>query len=408
MALFPTGDYHELALGSYNHQLASDSSAPIVGLDLRYRRVFDTDNPDVTPTGETARLRLYRDADGQTHIDQLELESLLASFRIRPELGDKLDVGLLFGTWDEIWSHRDSGRAQWRIHTPLTLTALGLANNDMDDDDRIKWYGAVGLGVGGDWIRRMRGPVGIQARADTGFHSRVRWNPGDPATTRHEWASSAELGLSWLRSHQSLALTGWAETIIQWDPRDAEGRDGIDRRYMAAGLAVSGRLYQGRQAQAEPDMALLTQQLEVVALQAELDALLPEVVAAPQEPTSTGRFKAGRSESPPQELAETPPVHVIQGPVADPGILTVHWSELALRFQAPVVADLPANTPRCTLRFLLDAEGVPTEVLPASCPEQVLETATAAGLRWRFEPFLDGGRAIPVQVVFAIPFESPP
>ncbi|GEM_PF-2508020 len=409
VALFPTGDHHELSLGSYGAQLTpgltQDLAVESVGVDLRYRRVFDTDNPDVTPTGETARLRLSRDPEGRVHVERLEVDTLLASLRIRPELGDKLDVGLLIGTWDEIWLHRDSGRAQWRVHTPLTLTTLGLANNDMDGDDRLKWYGAIGLGVGGDWIRRARGPVGVQARIDTGIHSRVRWLPGSPATTRHEWRTTAEAGLTWLRSAQSLALTGWAEAITQWDPRDAQGRDGIDRQVLTAGLAVSGRLYQGRAAQAEPDLAVLSGELEAVALLAALEA---EADPPPAEPSQVALDPQDTPPAGPPLAPAPEPAPPIQGPPADPGILTVHWSELEVREQAAAVPPPNQASGPCSLRFVLDAEGIPTQVLAVGCPEHLVEPARAAGLRWRFEPFLDGDRAIPVQVVFPIQFEPPP
>ncbi len=419
LALFPTGDHHEFTLGSYGHQLATDEVpglevAPL-GLDIHYRRVFDTLTPEVIWTGDTARLRVTRDASGAAHIDQLEVETVWASVRIRPELGDKLDVGLLLGSWDETWLHGDNGASQWRLYSPMTLTGLGLANNDMDDADRIKWYAAVGAGLGGHWIRRVRGPLGIQARADTGFHSRVRWNPGDPATTRHEWWTTAEVGLGWLTSQQSLALVGWGETITQWDPRDAGGRDGIDRHYRAAGLAVSGRIYQGRPAQAEPDLGLLAGELEAEAAMAELEEadLLPEADTTNPELLA---MLENRPDPEPQPQAEeiptdqdpVPKTPIVTGKDEDPEILTVHWSELQVREQASAVTTAADKAPKCTLRFVLDAEGVPSEVRPAMCPEHLLEPATAAGLRWRFEPFLDGGRAIPVQVVFPIQFEPPP
>ncbi len=414
VALFPTGDHHELSLGSYGFETAPGFStavdAPQAGIALRYRRVFDTDDPDITPTGETARLRLSRTADGGVAIDRLEVETLLATFRIRPELGDKLDVGLLFGTWDEIWIHGDSGRGQWRLHTPITLTVLGFANNDMDADDRIKWYAAAGAGVGGDWIRRVRGPIGVQARADTRLHTRVRWWPGSPATTRHEWISGAELGLTWLRDRQVLGVQAWAEAVTQWDPRDAEGRDGIDRQYLAAGLAVTGRLYQGRQAQAEPDLAVLAGELDAVAALAELEAAEAEGAAVEGETAEVIAPLDGEpAETEVVESAEAPagpPASVVDGPPADPGILTVHWSELEVVERFVAVGDGPDGT--CSIRIVLDAEGVPTDVEAAGCPEHLVEPARDAGLRWRFKPFLEGDRAIPVQAVFPIQFEPPP
>jgi hypothetical protein len=412
VALFPTGDHHELSLGSYGHQLTPASTHAVdsgpVGLELRYRRVFDTDNPDVTPTGETARLRLYRDADGNTHIDHFEIETLLASFRVRPELGDKLDVGLLFGTWNEIWVHSDSGRAQWRVHTPITLTALGLANSDMDDQDRLKWYGAAGLGIGMDWIRRVRGPVGLQARAQTDISSKLRWLPGSPATVRQEWTTTAEAGVTWLRDAQSLALTGWAETVTQWDPRDATGRDGVDRQYLAAGLAVSGRVYQGRVAQAEPDLAVLAGELEAAAALVGLEADIAAESPAEEDNTALSAPLVAPEVASPGGSAAVEAIEAgprIEGPPEDPGILTVHWSELQVLEQAQATA---AGAGPCTMRFVLDAEGVPTDVLAVSCPEDLIAPGRSAGLRWRFEPFLDGDRAVPVQVVFPIQFEPPP
>ncbi len=424
LTLFPTGDHHELALGTYGH-VAQDSpvfslSGAPPGLDVRYRRVFDTDNPDTTPTGEQARLRLYRHSDGSVDIDHLEVETLLATVRIRPELGDKLDVGLLLGTWDEVWIHGDSGRSQWRLHTPITLTLLGLANNDLDTDDKVKWYAAGGVGVGGDYLRRVRGPLGLQARADVGIRSMNRWRSGDKNTTRHELSADAELGLSWLGPQQAWILGGWVEHITQWDPRDAEGRDGVDRQYLAAGLSMSVRLYQGRHAEPEPDLGVLVGELEAAAALAELeeaqsggpdpDASSPELLEllgsepegpAPEASAPVTGLEVERSPAP-----EIGPV--VEGAPADPEILTVHWSELEVTEKAIPEAPQGLTNVRCSLRFVLNSDGVPTDVIPARCPERVLEAALEAGLRWRFEPFVDEDRAIPVQVVFPIPFQDAP
>jgi len=420
LALFPTGDHHELALGSYAHlaqdtPISSLTGAPL-GLDVRYRRVFDTDNPDTTPTGEQARLRLYRNPDGSVDIDHLEVETLLATVRIRPELGDKLDVGLLLGTWDEVWLHGDSGRSQWRVHTPITLTLLGLSNNDMDTDDRVKWYAAGGIGVGGAWIARLRGPPGLQARADVGIRSTNRWRSGEKNATRHELSASGELGLSVLWDQQAWIFGGWVEHITQWDPRDTAGRDGVDRQYVAGGLSVSLRLYQGRRAEPEPDLGVLVGELEAAAALAELEEARSE--GPHPDASSPDLLELLGTEAPPDpagpETAEAPSEPdpevgpLVEGDPASPDILTVHWSELEVTEQALPRAPEGLGDVRCTLRFVLDPEGVPTEVIPARCPEKVLERALEAGLRWRFEPFVDGDRPIPVQVVFPIPFQDAP
>ena len=40
-------------------------------------------------------------------------------------------------------------------------------------------------------------------------------------------------------------LTGWGDMTTQWETRDADGRSGIDRQYMAWGLRLTGRLDSG-------------------------------------------------------------------------------------------------------------------------------------------------------------------
>jgi hypothetical protein len=60
----------------------------------------------------------------------------------------------------------------------MQVTLLGLSNNDMDADDRVKYYVAAGAGLGGDVVLKVAGPIGLQARVDAGTVSTNRFRAG--------------------------------------------------------------------------------------------------------------------------------------------------------------------------------------------------------------------------------------
>ena len=61
---------------------------------------------------------------------------------------------------------------------------------------------------------------------------------------RQEGTLIGELGVSGMTPRRAWILGGWVETTTQWEPRDADGKDGVDRRYTAAGLRITRRAYQ--------------------------------------------------------------------------------------------------------------------------------------------------------------------
>ena len=143
LTLFPTSDFREVGVGPYGFETTEAPSivdglpaGTPAGLELMTRRVFDTESSlmedSKTPTGQGMNLRMYRDAQGQIVLDRFELESVPMNIRVRPELGDTLDIGLFSGTWNEVWKFGDTGRVNWRVWSPLSLTLLGILSGVKD------------------------------------------------------------------------------------------------------------------------------------------------------------------------------------------------------------------------------------------------------------------------------------
>lgn len=392
ITLFPTSDHQEFSAGVYGFEAQATAAledgmgvpAP-QGLDLVYRRVFDTERALAgevsTGTGETTRLRFYRGPDGEVMLDELSFDSLLLSVRSRPVLGDRLDIGLLAGRWDEVWWFGDTGRAQWRVFSPMQVTLLGFANNDMDDDERLKYYLAGGFGLGGEGVVRVAGPVGLQARVDAGGTATNRHRRDAPNTTRQELEVNAELSLGWLQERRSWSVGAWATRNVQWDPRDAEGRDGVDRDYFAGGMRLSARVYKEK---------------EVEATDADFDALLEAIRRAEAErgdPDRPRLFERPQPDAPDEDDAEPPP------PSYD--LLEVHWSELVrVSGDDPVLPEGLAADAICTVRIFIAPTGEAFKVEPVSCPEEMQAAVLSAAASWRFEPVVEGGDTVSVQAVY--------
>ncbi|MCB9795179.1 MAG: hypothetical protein H6741_20950 [Alphaproteobacteria bacterium] len=414
--LFPSADYKEVAIGFYGFeqtQAPSLADAPAAfgaaalgpeGLDLVYRRVFDTEDVRLgeadTATGEAFRLRMYRDSSGALQLDELSAETLLFSFHRRMVVGDKFDLGLLFGQWDEIWRFGDTGRMQWRFFSPLKVTLLGLANNDMDDDDQVKYYIGAGAGLGGDALVRVAGPVGLQLRADAFLQSKNRFRSGDRNTTRHELELNAELGLSGLLAQQAWILGAWGTAVTQWDPRDAEGRDGIDRQYLAAGLRVSGRFYKERREPVlEPDIEALLDALR----QAERDGGEGDGNSIFDRPSGEREGLRGDRDGEKEEGEDKPEAEAPEAGAHIP--VELHWSEVTpLVEPAPAYpADLdPSAT--CSVRFFIDPTGKPYDVRPEDCPDDMRAETMGVAWSWRFEPVVEDGDTVSAQFVY--PFSA--
>ena len=429
--LFPTGDHREVGLGAYGY-----TAGPLVdpiesfetvlmpqGVDLLYRRVFDTEdmlNDDGSATGNNGHLRMTRDATGALQLDSFVFESPLVNVRSRPTLGDQLDVGLLLGRWDEVWRYGDNGRVQWRFFTPMQVTLLGLSNNDMDADDRVKYYVAAGAGLGGDVVLKVAGPIGLQARVDAGTVSTNRFRAGQNST-RHELDVNAEVGLTLLLEKQAWVLGAWANHVTQWDPRDADGRAGVDRQYRAGGARLSVRFYKDRELPIpdlaeDPDLdALLRSLMEGGE---EGDEPKPGLFDRPggarrDEPEGTDQGMEGMEAMEGGEgglgvLLGTSGVGGGLGAPRDPSVpLELHWSEVAQLSGDPVV--WPAGTPAeasCKVRFIIDPTGAPTDIRPEDCSAELLPVVMKAAWTYRFTPALEGGSAVIAQFVYVFTPET--
>jgi hypothetical protein len=399
LAMFPSPDHNEIGIGPYSHDVA-DQALPVEqlfvpgeGIELMGRRVFDTTQDGITGTGENLRLRLYRDSEGVVQLDSLSYDSLLFSVRSRPELGDQFDLGLLFGSWEEVWAW-DTGRSQYRLFAPVTLTLLGFSNTDQDEDSRMKHYISAGGGFGGEVMTRVVGPVGLQARAEGKARTTNRHRGGDINLTRHEVRGAAELGLSWLRDRQAWVLGGWVEHISQWENRDEDGASGVDRQYLGAGVRLSARFYKGT--------PVTDIEQEMVDLDMLLDALQTREEVLQARESAIAEETSGEAEVLVPEVAP----HA----EADEGEATlVHWSELAfVRRVEPIYPKGALGEGRCTVRLFVDDEGQPSDVKAEDCPEPWLRPTMQAVWQWKFTPVEEEGQAIPVQFLYTLVFEAPP
>lgn len=93
--------------------------------------------------------------------------------------------------------------------------------------------------------------------------------------------------------------------------------------------------------------------------------------------------------------------------------VTVHWSEVQTKvrvwpeYPAEAVAlNLPETL--CTVDIRIDPEGVPTQVVPMSCPEPFIDSAVSAAMKWRFYPVTVAGEGVPVRFVLTINYKPAP
>ncbi len=200
---------------------------------------------DAVLGGWSGRVRAYASPSGPIQLDQLQLDSRVLSVRVRPQLGDALDLAFLGGSWESSFYAGDTGRAQYRLFAPNNLTLLGLSNTDQDDDEKFKYYISIGTGGGVDVVARLLGPFGVGLRALGEARTMNRHQGAARNFVRHDVRAEAEVGPSLIFLQSVWSLRGWAELHTQWEPRDAAGRDGVDRQYGAWGLRLSGRFYRG-------------------------------------------------------------------------------------------------------------------------------------------------------------------
>ncbi len=238
--------YDQVGVGLYGHDTlagpVTDFAAlvPPAGLELSHRNTGLL----TEEAGRNDHLRLYRDATGALVVDQLAIDGPMLSVRVRPELGDHLDLAVLGGVWESTWRSYDGDRAQARLYTPSNLTLLGFSNTDEDLDDALKHYVSIGAGLGGELSVEVLGPVGLVVRGEGFARTRNRHRAGLDNTVRHEVDAEVEAGLGLLTLDPSVIVTAWAELNSQWETRDDDGASGLDRQHAAAGARVSVR-FQG-------------------------------------------------------------------------------------------------------------------------------------------------------------------
>ncbi len=389
--VFEAEDFQDVSASSYSHGLDPLSSPS--GLEIKGQRLIETQNESTSPTGERASLSLWRNAEGEVRLDELEVRSLLFALRSRPHLGEDIDIGLLVGAWDEVLLHGQGKNTQWMVYTPIALHLLGLARNDMDADDRLKYYTGFSTGLGGEATVRVAGPAGAHARGESRLSSKNRWRNNDVNTTRHELEVALDVGVSWIQQDRQWILSAWSERFWRWDPRDELGRNGVDRQQESAGLRLTLRRYKGDE-RADPD----------------LDAVL-------------SRIRKGIEVSDPNDdmehLEPNPPIPLdpnaeVQAMVskthAGDSPLLVHWSEPEiLQRLLPVLPEgVTEQDATCKLRFFIDAEGRPYEIKPEACDAPLLGPAMAAAWQWRLAPFTERGEIHPIQFLYSVRWQKSP
>ena len=352
LAMLPSLEHREIGVGPY----AMDSlTAP--GIEVMTRHVDSA--------GNQMNLRMQRTEDGTVQLDRFELESVLLTVRVRPELGDAAYVGLALGSWDQVWSSHNGSRVQARLYSPMTLSGLGWSRT-VDDPDVFRYTAAAGTGVGGEVLLKVLGPLGLQLRGDVQAIAQRRAGGDNHYTTRQEVAATAEVGLAVLAKQQVYVLGAWAEAVTQWEPWDADGRNGVDREYFAAGARLSGRFYDPPGVDLPDDLA------ELRDYEVDLDRdWEPPPPKTPVEPVET---------------ATTTP-------------LEVHWSEVTVTHKAPVAWPEGAIA-TCSVVFDIDDEGLPVDVRPDSCPKKLLPAVMEAAWAFSFEPMTRGGSPVPARFLY--------
>lgn len=266
LTLFPSFEFHQLALSPYVADAQPGPtpipgiSAPIRGLELSYRHLSGNDDAEtdqlkgmLSGSSETLMARVSIDDEGIIQLDQLRADAMLASLRVRRNLGDMLDLSLIGGHWENSWGVVDRANFRLTAISPSNLTLVGLSNTDQDDDAKLKYYISIGGGIGGEFIARFLGPVGVYGRFVGKATTQNRHRPDAKNTVRNEVSVDPALGLALIGDKGTLLLSGWGDLTTQWETRDADGRTGIDRQYIAWGLRLTGRLDPGGESGLELD-----------------------------------------------------------------------------------------------------------------------------------------------------------
>ena len=400
LTLFPTSDHREVGVGPYAFESAQ---APLLvdglpaavpsGLEIMTRRIYDSEeamyDDDSWAAGQGMNLRFYRDTDGQVVLDRFELESLALNVRVRPELGDQIDVGLFMGSWERVWRFGDTGRAQWRVYSPMNVTVLGMSKTDMDPEDKLKYYASAGTGIGGEVLGRVAGPVGVQARAEVQANARRRRGGDVHFTTRQEVIATAELGVTVIDDTSAWVIGAWGEHITQWEPWDEGGRDGADRGYFAAGARLSGRFYKEREYLPDAGLGGAGDRGEI-----DVDALLESIR---QDAEREEAVTAAGTDPPDKEAEQEEGERQAHMP------LEVNWSEVeVLNMVDPAWPQDATDGVSCSMVFFVDTTGVPYDVRPDECATDLRPLVMEAAWGWRFEPIVENGDTVSATFKYTI------
>ena len=211
-----------------------------VEFDLAIRNV--SDGPLFLGSGVEHRVRLSRDENGRTVVDELTLSGRLIGLSIRPAMGDRFDLSLLGGRWTQnvyglarSWTHL-------QVFVPLHLVPLGFSDTDADADSTLRYYAAAGAGIGADWLVRVVGAVGLRLRLEGAADTMHRLRSGDERDqVRHEVWARAEADFVLVDDEMPMTIGVWAESRTQWETRDTP--EGVDRQVTAGGLRFGLRLF---------------------------------------------------------------------------------------------------------------------------------------------------------------------
>lgn len=212
-----------------------------IQFDLALRNV--SDGPTWIGTGLNQRVRISRDESGRTVFDELSLQARFVGLTIRPAMGDLFDVSILGGRWDQNVFGLSRPWTHLQVFVPAHLVGVGFSDTDADTDTAIRYYAAIGAGIGADWIVRLGGPVGLRLRAEGAADTMHRLRREERDQVRHEVWGRAESDLVLIDAEMPFTFGAWAEVRTQWEPRDTP--DGVDRQVLAGGVRFGLRLFRG-------------------------------------------------------------------------------------------------------------------------------------------------------------------
>ncbi len=212
--------------------------APL-SIDLAARSV--STGPWLRGSGVSQRVRLSRDADGRTLIDEASLQARVFGLAIRPAAGDLLELTLFGGRWEQNVYGLARPWTTLAVFVPLRLVPLGFSDTDVDDERALRYFAAAGGGLGADWLVRLAGPIGVHVRAEGGAETLRRLRPDAPDQARHEVWGRGELDLALHNTSGWITIGVYADYRAQWD---ALVGSGITRSIGSGGLRVGVRLPQ--------------------------------------------------------------------------------------------------------------------------------------------------------------------